>query len=83
VIERGAVTGGADLPPGAPAPVPPGFARTAAERRRSFDVAAFDRLRVLTTELRSLVDGAGDVELRLGPFARLSRKRVRAVLRWV
>jgi len=83
VIERGAVTGGADLPPGAPAPVPPGFARTAAERRRSFDVAAFDRLRVLTTELRSLVDGAGDVELRLGPYARLSRKRVRAVLRWV
>jgi len=83
VIERGAVTGGADLPPGAPAPVPPGFARTAAERRRSFDVAAFDRLRVLTTELRSLVDGAGDVELRLGPYARLSRKRARAVLRWV
>jgi DNA polymerase-3 subunit epsilon len=83
VVERGAITARGDVQSGAPVPVPPGFARTAAERRRSFDVAAFDRLRVLTTELRSLADGAGDVELRLGPFAKLSRKRLRAVLRWV
>jgi hypothetical protein len=64
-------------------PVPPGSARSAAERRLSFDVAAFDRLRVLTTELRSLADGAGDVEVRLGPFSRLSRERLQAVLRWL
>ena len=83
VVERGAITARGDVRSDAPVPVPPGFARTAAERRRSFDVAVFDRLRVLTTELRSLADGAGDVELRLGPFAKLSRKRLQAVLRWV
>jgi hypothetical protein len=38
---------------------------------------------VLTTELRALVAGTGPVELRLGPCARLSRRRLRAVLRWV
>jgi DNA polymerase III subunit epsilon len=83
VIERCVVTARADVPPGVPVPVPPGSARTADERLSSFDVAAFDRLRVLTTELRSLAEGAGEVELRLGRFARLPRKRLQAVLRWL
>jgi hypothetical protein len=54
-----------------------------AERRAAFDVATFDRLRVLTTELRRLAAEAPTVELRLGPQARLSRRRLQAVLRWV
>jgi DNA polymerase-3 subunit epsilon len=58
-------------------------ARTPAERRAAFGVAAFDRLRVLTTELRRLPAEASTVELRLGPQARLSRRRLQAVLRWV
>jgi DNA polymerase III subunit epsilon len=83
VIGGGAVVARADLEPGAPVPIPPGHARTPAERRTVFDVATFDRLRVLTTELRRLADEAGIVELRLGPQARLSRRRLQAVLRWV
>jgi len=83
VIEGGTVAARAHLPPGLGVPVPPGHARTAAERRAAFDLAAFDRLRVLTTELRALAAGTGTVELRLGPTTRLSRERLRAVLRWV
>jgi DNA polymerase-3 subunit epsilon len=83
VISAGAVVTRADLEPGMPLPVPPGHARTLAERRAAIDVAAFDRLRVLTTELRGLATGAASIELRLGPHARLSRARLRAVLRWV
>ena len=83
VIRGGAVVARADLEPGAPVPVPPGHARTPAERRAAFDVATFDRLRVLTTELRGLAAEAATVELRLGPHARLSRRRLQAVLRWV
>jgi len=83
VIRGGAVAARADLEPGVPVPVPPGHARTAAERRTAFDVATFDRLRVVTTELRRLAAEAATVELRLGPRARLSRRRLRAVLRWV
>ncbi|HEX9187982.1 MAG TPA: nucleotide excision repair endonuclease, partial [Vicinamibacteria bacterium] len=83
VVERGAVTNRAELAPGEPLPIPPGHHRPAAERRLSFDVATLDRLRVLTTELRPLAAGAPDVEVRLGRVARLARRRLRAVLRWV
>jgi DNA polymerase-3 subunit epsilon len=82
-IEGGAVAGRADLEAEEPLPVPPGHRRTPAERRAAFDVATFDRLRVLTTELRGLAAGDGGVELRLGPHARATRRRLRAVLRWV
>lgn len=82
-IQGGTVTARMDLEPGAPVPVPSGHARTLADRRASFDVATFDRLRVLTTELRGLAAGGATVEVRLGPHARLSRHRLRTVLRWV
>jgi DNA polymerase-3 subunit epsilon len=83
VVRHGVVAARADLPPDAPLPLPPGHARTSAERRAAFDVAMFDRLRVLTTELRGLAAEAASIELRLGPHARLSRRRLKAVLRWV
>jgi DNA polymerase-3 subunit epsilon len=83
VIRGGTVTARGYLEPGVPVPPPPGHARTTAERRTSFDLSVFDRLRVLTTELRGLTAGAASLELRLGPSARLSRKRLQSVLRWV
>jgi len=83
VIQGGAVAARADLKPDTPVPVPPGRARALGERRAVFDVATFDRLRVLTTELRGLAAGSGSVELRLGPHARMSRRRLQAVLLWV
>ena len=83
VIQGGAVVARADLAPGAPLPLPPGHARPAAERRAAFDLARFDRLRVLTTELRALTADAASVEVRLGLHARLSHRRLRAVLRWL
>jgi hypothetical protein len=36
------------------------------ERQRSFDAAIYDRLRVVLTELRRILDEGGDVALRLG-----------------
>jgi hypothetical protein len=83
VIRGGAVAARAYLEPGAPVPVPPGHARPLGERRAAFDLATFDRLRVLTTEVRTLVAEAGRVALRLGPRARLSRRRLQVVLRWI
>jgi DNA polymerase-3 subunit epsilon len=83
VIGSGAVVERADLEPDAPVPVPPGHARGRADRRQVFDVPTFDRLRVLTTELRAVATHAARVELRLGPFSYLTRGRLQAVLRWV
>jgi DNA polymerase-3 subunit epsilon len=64
-------------------PIPPGHARTMAERRAGFDLAALDRLRVLATELRRLVGEASAVVLRLGPRSGLDRTRLARVLPWV
>jgi len=83
VFQGGALVARADVERGTPLPVPPGHARPAAERRAAFDLASFDRLRVLTSELRVLAAGAASVELRLGPHVRLARPRLQAVLRWL
>jgi DNA polymerase-3 subunit epsilon len=83
VFRGGAVVERADLDAGAAVPVPPGCARPPFERRAAFDLATFDRLRVLTTELRGLAAEAARVEVRLGPCARLSGRRLQTVLRWV
>jgi len=83
VIEAGVVTRRSDLDEHDELPIPRGHRRTAAERRLAFDVATFDRLRVLTTELRGLVGEAASLELRLGPHVRLSRRRLQTVLRWI
>ncbi|MGE0452154.1 MAG: hypothetical protein AB7O37_06855 [Vicinamibacteria bacterium] len=83
VIEAGAVTCRSDLDALDELPIPPQHGRAPAERRLAFDVATFDRLRVLTTELRGLLDEAEGLQLRLGPDVRLSRRRLRTVLRWI
>jgi len=83
VFERGQLADRGHLAAGAALPIPSGHARSLAERLAAFDVGMFDRLRVLTTELRGLAANGAGVELRLGPFARLSACRLRAALRWV
>lgn len=57
----------------APVPPPPGHARSAAQRRRLIDLRAYDRLSVLTRELKALVATDAPVAVRLGPRRRLGR----------
>jgi hypothetical protein len=83
LIERGAVAAEADLEVATEVPAPAGTGRSLADRRAAFDVASLDRLRVLTTELRTLAADAPWLELRLGATTRLSRRRLQAVLRWL
>lgn len=83
VLERGAVVERRDAGPLARAPVPPGWARGRAQRQGAFDVASFDRLRVLTTELRRVVAEGRGAELRLGPREALGGERLRRALAWV
>jgi DNA polymerase-3 subunit epsilon len=81
-ITRGAVTACDPAGDGGP-PIPTGAHRDLAERRAAFDLPTFDRLRVLTTELRTLATHAQPPELRLGERVRLSGRRLRTVLLWV
>jgi DNA polymerase-3 subunit epsilon len=75
VISRGEIAGRAWQPLDAVPPLPPGYQRRASERRR-MDLAGYDRLRVLTTELRAVEDP----QVRCGPSALLSGPMLARVL---
>jgi len=64
-------------------PVPPGHGRPFSERQRCFDLPTYDRMRVLTTEIRRLIAGERSVELRLGPGSTLGYEKLVRLLRWV
>jgi DNA polymerase-3 subunit epsilon len=83
VIDKGEIVRRDWISETEPLPSPPGHPRTMAERRAGFDLATFDRLRVLVTELRRLVGEASVVELRLGQRSALDRSRLARVLAWV
>jgi DNA polymerase III subunit epsilon len=83
VIENGEIVLSAAIDPDAPPPIPPGCRRPAAARREAFTVASFDRLRVLTTELKRLVTARTPVSLRLGVAPALAESRLASALWWV
>jgi len=83
VFEKGRVIGRRDLYPGAKTAVPPGFARTLRARQMHIDLITYDRLRVVTTEMRRIIAAGRNIELRLGPQAILRRPHLIKALQWV
>ncbi len=83
VIENGEVvlSGAADAH--ATPPIPPGYRRPVAARRAAFTLDSFDRLRVLTTELKRLIAAGASVALRLGVGPALDESRLASALWWV
>ena len=82
VIEKGEVALSAAVDASAPPPIPPGYRRSAAARREAFTLASFDRLRVLTTELKRVIAAGAPVSLRLGVGPALEA-RLASALWWV
>jgi DNA polymerase III subunit epsilon len=64
-------------------PIPPGYRRPVAARREAFTLASFDRLRILTTELKRLVAAEAPVALRLGVAPALDGSRLASALWWL
>jgi DNA polymerase-3 subunit epsilon len=83
VIENGEIVLSEAVDADATPPIPPGYRRPAMTRREVFTVACFDRLRVLTTELKRLVAARVPVALRLGVPPALADARLASVLWWV
>lgn len=85
IFRSGAAVNREDLNEGKVTPPPPGHARPFAVRQQNFDIVTYDRMRVLTTELRRLVSSETDrhIELRLTPNATLNRETLRKGLVWV
>jgi DNA polymerase III subunit epsilon len=83
VIEEGEVALSGAVDAKAPPPIPPGHRRSVAARREAFTLASFDRLRVLTTELKRLSAAGAPVALRLGFGPPLDESRLASALWWV
>jgi DNA polymerase-3 subunit epsilon len=83
VIEKGEVALSTAVDAHARPPIPPGYRRPVAARREAFTVASFDRLRVLTTELKRLIAAGAPVALRLGVGPALDESRLASALWWV
>jgi DNA polymerase-3 subunit epsilon len=83
VIENGEVAVRAAISPCAAPPVPPGHSRAAADRHAAFTIARYDRLRVLTTELKRLTSEGAPVALRFGETTPIAGPRLAHALTWV
>jgi hypothetical protein len=83
VLERGEIVLSTDAELGGTPPIPPGHQRPVMARRELFTVACFDRLRVLTTELKRLVAAGAPAALRFGSGPALADDRLAAALWWV
>ncbi len=83
VIESGEVVLRADAEPGTVPPIPPGYQRSTAARQASLTLARFDRLRVLTTELKRLQSEGSPAAVRFGPSKVLAGLRLARALSWV
>jgi hypothetical protein len=62
-------------------PLPPGHSTPLEERQQAIDLATYDRLSILSRELKALVAGPGAVVLRLGPTTVLDREALARALR--
>jgi DNA polymerase-3 subunit epsilon len=82
-FSRGDIFRREELPLNAPIPVPVGCDRSIRERQRAFDILTYDRLVVLTTELRRLLAEGRRVELRLSQRSTLRNNEIARALRWV
>lgn len=83
VIEHGEIVLRTDIESDAPPPVPPGHARPVFDRHQGFTIARFDRLRVLTTELKRLVCDGAPVAVRFGLGSILTGTRLARILSWL
>jgi hypothetical protein len=83
VIEDGEVVLREAVDAHATPPIPPGYRRPVAARREAFTLASFDRLRVLTTELKRVMAAGAPVALRLGAGPALDESRLASALWWV
>jgi DNA polymerase-3 subunit epsilon len=83
VFENGSVVEQGMLEVGKKPPIPPGCGHSFRTRQMSINLITYDRLRVLTTELRRLVSERRHIELRLSPKVTLTRQEVMRALRWV
>jgi DNA polymerase-3 subunit epsilon len=63
--------------------IPKRFDTSTLERQKNLDLAAFDRMRILTTEVKRLLSENRAVEVLLGPGITLRAEQLKRILEWV
>ena len=61
----------------------PDFKKENLQRMECFNISVYDRLRVVTTEIRRLLSENRDVEVRLSPSIVLKKEKLKRLLKWV
>lgn len=82
VLEGGRVIARSDGGDEAVRPSSASWRRTRLARARSFELADFDRLRVLSAELRRVLDEGGEATVASSPTRMLTGERLRRALAW-
>ncbi len=83
VFSQGSVNRRENLPLRANIPPAPGYDQSTRVRQSCFDLATYDRLRIVTTELRRLVSEGRRVEIRLTPEKVMRTRSLSRSLPWV
>lgn len=83
VFHTGSIVERKALPPDSMIPVSPGYRISMKERLQQFDDPLLDRFRVLTTELRRIVDEGRDLRVKLRPASTMEPERLSSLLQWV
>jgi DNA polymerase III epsilon subunit-like protein len=83
IVSRGEILKRYFQRPQTPLALPPGAGRPVAERRGCINLPTYDRLRVLTTELRRLLGEERPVRIRLGRRVCLGQKQLQRLMRWI
>jgi len=83
VLEGGCVTRRDAIAAAEGIPVPPRYDRSFHQRQKHLSLITYDRLRILTTELRRLISENRPIELCLGPTVSLGNDELKKALRWV
>jgi DNA polymerase III subunit epsilon len=83
VVEHGSVQFCGEVVGDSAMPIPVQHTSALVERQRAFTPAVFDRLRVLTTEIKRLSAARVPAAVRFGPGPPLSGPRLAAALAWI
>ena len=83
VIHRGGIDAADRLAAGRSTPLPPGYRKPALLRRAQIDFAAYQRLRVVTTEIRRLLADGRNPELRISDRVLLGPERLSRMMYWI
>jgi DNA polymerase III subunit epsilon len=83
LFENGVIGQRHELPLKKETPLTSGDRKPLLARQKIFDLATYERLRVVTTELRRLAAEGRKIEIRLSPNARLGQRQLARLLPWV